>query len=172
MPAPRRLSLDAIVDAAVEVLAADGPAAVTMRRLADDLGVGVMTLYGYVRTKEEIFSAVFDRGIAGIPIPARRTAPWPDVARQIFGAVFDALTEHPELRNIVVTQPMEGAAARAATEAMEGALRDAGLSAEAARAAFDALANYTFGAAQRSTRESYAEGLELVIAGIGATSPG
>jgi AcrR family transcriptional regulator len=165
MPAPRRLSLDAIVDAASEILAAEGPQAVTMRRLADTCEVGVMTLYGYVRTKEEIFSALFDRGIAGIPVPERGAADWPDVARRVFGAVYAVFTEHPELTGIVVTQPMEGGAARAATAAVEGALRDAGLPAEAAREAFDALANYTFGASQRPS-SGFQAGLEIVIAGI------
>ena len=164
MPPSPRLSLGENGTVAARVLAAEGPQAVTMRRLAKECDVGPMTLYGYVRTKEEIFSALFDRGIAGIALPPAGT-PWPVVARQIFTAAHGVFTEHPELAGIIVAQPMEGPAARAATEAVQDALRTGGIDPEPA---FDALANYTFGASRRSAPERFAAGLEIVIAGIAA----
>jgi AcrR family transcriptional regulator len=57
----RRLTLEGIVDAAAAVIRAEGYEALTMRRIAEECGVGVMTLYGSVRTKEEILGALSDR---------------------------------------------------------------------------------------------------------------
>jgi AcrR family transcriptional regulator len=52
-----------ICQAAAKLFVDEGPAAVTMRRLATELGCGTMTLYGYFDNKEEIITAVRTRGM-------------------------------------------------------------------------------------------------------------
>ena len=42
----------------MKLIDAGEPGSFSMRQLADELGVGVMTLYGYVRDKEELYEAV------------------------------------------------------------------------------------------------------------------
>lgn len=54
------LSLERIVAAAVELLDAQGIDGLTMRRLADHLGSGVMSLYWHVDNKEEVFDLALD----------------------------------------------------------------------------------------------------------------
>lgn len=54
------LSIDAIVRAAVELADADGLAALSMRKVADKLGVGAMTLYTYVPGKDELVGLMVD----------------------------------------------------------------------------------------------------------------
>lgn len=56
----RELSLERIVAAAVELLDAQGIDGLTMRRLADHLGSGVMSLYWHVDNKEEVFDLALD----------------------------------------------------------------------------------------------------------------
>lgn len=63
VPAPRSeppLSLDRIVATAVELLDAQGVDGLTMRRLADRLGAGVMSLYWHVGSKEDVFDLALD----------------------------------------------------------------------------------------------------------------
>ena len=48
------LDVDQIVDAAMAIADREGPAAVTMRKIAAELGVGVMSLYWYVPTKRDL----------------------------------------------------------------------------------------------------------------------
>ena len=52
-----------ICSAAAKLFVEEGPAAVTMRRLATELGCGTMTLYRYYDSKEEIVTAVRTRGM-------------------------------------------------------------------------------------------------------------
>jgi AcrR family transcriptional regulator len=58
------LSLDDIVSAAVQIADEDGLDALSMRRIAEQLGVGAMTLYSYVPTKSDLLDLMVDR-IAG-----------------------------------------------------------------------------------------------------------
>jgi AcrR family transcriptional regulator len=69
-PAPRvHLTHEQIATTAVEIADAEGLDAVTMRRLADRLGVATMGLYRYVRGKDDIIELMVDRvyGEGGIP---------------------------------------------------------------------------------------------------------
>ncbi len=54
------LSLERIVATAVELLDAQGVGGLTMRRLADRLGSGVMSLYWHVDNKEDVFDLALD----------------------------------------------------------------------------------------------------------------
>jgi len=58
------LSLDRIVATAVELLDAQGVGGLTMRRLADRLGSGVMSLYWHVNNKEDVFDLALDTVLA------------------------------------------------------------------------------------------------------------
>ena len=52
-----------ICDAAARLYVEEGPAALTMRRIATDLGCGTMTPYRYYSNKESIMTAVRTRGM-------------------------------------------------------------------------------------------------------------
>ena len=60
MPRPQ-LSREVVVEAALQVLETDGGDALTMRRVADEIGVSASSLYGYVANKEELVQLVLDR---------------------------------------------------------------------------------------------------------------
>ncbi len=61
-PGERRASLtrEQIARAATDLVDAEGTAALSMRRIAQSLGVGTMTLYHYVRTKDELLQLIDD----------------------------------------------------------------------------------------------------------------
>src|SRR5581483_2838330 len=62
------LSREVVVEAALALVDAEGVDALSMPRLARQLDAGVMTLYGYVRTKQELLDAVAMRAIAEVRI--------------------------------------------------------------------------------------------------------
>jgi len=65
---PRRgLTLEAIVDAGIEVAAADGVGALSMARIAKRLGVGTMSLYRYVAAKDELLALMVDTALGPPP---------------------------------------------------------------------------------------------------------
>lgn len=65
-PATPLLSRDAIRDAALDVIDAQGLDGLTMRRLGDRLGVRAASLYGHVPTKQDVLDLVADRLIAEV----------------------------------------------------------------------------------------------------------
>ena len=61
MSAPRLpLSRDRILERAVQIADADGIEALTMRRLADDLGFEAMSLYRHVKNKDDVLDGIVD----------------------------------------------------------------------------------------------------------------
>ena len=60
VPRPQ-LSREVVVEAALRVLESDGGDALTMRRVAEEIGVSASSLYGYVANKEELVQLVLDR---------------------------------------------------------------------------------------------------------------
>jgi AcrR family transcriptional regulator len=65
----RTLSRDEIVSAAIAVADAEGPDAISMRRIARELNAGAMSLYWYVGSKEELLELMLDRVEAEIDVP-------------------------------------------------------------------------------------------------------
>src|SRR3954449_4981099 len=74
-PARADLSRDVIVERALTVMDADGPDAVTIRRIAHELGVTPMALYWHVANKDELLAAMGDALLAGVTLPPP-TGPW------------------------------------------------------------------------------------------------
>ena len=68
------LTLDQIADAAIAIADAEGLAAVSMQRVAADLGYTKMSLYRYLPGKTELVAAMFERALGEPPEIARQ--PW------------------------------------------------------------------------------------------------
>jgi AcrR family transcriptional regulator len=69
---PRRdrgLSRDEIVSTAIAIADAEGPDAISMRRIARELSAGAMSLYWYVGSKEELLDLMLDAIEAEIEVP-------------------------------------------------------------------------------------------------------
>lgn len=144
------LTLEEIVDAAAALVAAEGFEALSMRRLAGSLGVGAMTLYGYVRTKEELLGELANRILAGVQLPPERVA-WQEQITRVLRSVRQVFLEHPEVIPIVANQRIDGRAAYRGAEVVFDALERAGLDDRATISVFDALVSFTIGSAERET---------------------
>lgn len=65
---PRRgLSLERVVAAGIKVASTEGLGALSMARVAKELGVGTMSLYRYVSAKDDLLTLMFDTGLGSPP---------------------------------------------------------------------------------------------------------
>lgn len=76
MPAPARLTVEQIVDAAIAIADQDGLDALSMRRIADQLGVGAMSLYRHVADKDALLAAMSAEAGRRFPYPGDDPGPW------------------------------------------------------------------------------------------------
>ncbi len=137
------LNREGIAATALDLLDRDGLDALSMRKLADELGVGTMTLYGYFRSKEELLDAVIDASMTQGGLAVEGT--WRERAVALARGMRAYLERHPALVQIRRRQTMTRPRQFAVTEQVMRALIDAGLPrAEAART-FRLLFTYVFG---------------------------
>lgn len=141
------LTRERIADVALELLDAQGPEALSMRRLAERLGVGTMTLYSYVRDKDDLLDAAMEAITARYPLPANVPGTWREQLRALALRFADALYEHPGVVQLRLARPILTPGALRFTEAGLLTLRDAGFTADQAATGFRTLFIYTFGMA-------------------------
>jgi AcrR family transcriptional regulator len=99
------LSLEQIVDAAVRVAATDGLAAVSMGRVAAELGASAMSLYRYVAAKEELLSLMVDAALGEPSDAAERAGDWrARLSRWAWGH-HEVLRAHPWILSVPITSP-------------------------------------------------------------------
>jgi AcrR family transcriptional regulator len=85
-----------IAEAAVAVADAEGFDAVSMRRVASELGVGTMTLYHYVRSKEDLLDLMSDVVFGEYLVPdAAVDRGWREGLSAIARATREAIKRHP-----------------------------------------------------------------------------
>ncbi len=103
-----RLSVDTIVAAAIELADAEGLPALSMRRVADRLGVGVMSLYTYVPGKAELVDVMLDTvyGEADLPEPAEEG--WRARLERIARSNRSLYRRHPWLLQVATSRPVLG----------------------------------------------------------------
>jgi AcrR family transcriptional regulator len=85
----------AIIEAAVALADSDGLDAVTMRNVAGRLGVGTMTLYSYVSSKDELLDLMFDEASGEMLLPDPLPASWRDALRAIALRTRETFDRHP-----------------------------------------------------------------------------
>lgn len=125
--APRvQLSRDLIVTAALKVAEAGGAAALTMRRVAEELGVSASALYGHVANKEELIQLVLEQIIDEIPAPSPG-GDWREMMRTYGREMLGAFRRHPGVAGLTLGRVPFGPSMLAGTERMLGELRAAGL---------------------------------------------
>jgi len=91
-----RLTRGAIAQAALRLADREGFAAVSMRRLAAELGTGTMTLYRYVRTKDELLALMDDALMAeSLAPPEELAADWRAALSAVARGTRAALLRHP-----------------------------------------------------------------------------
>lgn len=76
------LSLARIVEVAIEIADAEGLPGLSMRKVAEQLGVTTMSLYRYVPSKDDLVELMFDQAAGAAPDPATRPPHWRDALQE------------------------------------------------------------------------------------------
>jgi AcrR family transcriptional regulator len=116
-----------------------------MRRLADELGVGTMTLYGYFRSKSDLLDALMDASATDVGDVVPDDAPWRERITALVRAIRSTLEHHPALIQIRLQRTMTRPRQFRVTEQVVRALIEAGLPRDEAARAFRLLFTYVFG---------------------------
>lgn len=125
--APRpQLSREVIVAAAFKVVEAAGGDALTMRRVAEEIGVSASALYGYVANKEELVQLVIEQIIEEAPVPPDGIG-WQDFVRGFAREMFGMFRRHPGVAGLTLGRVPLGPAMMAGAERMLAALRAGGV---------------------------------------------
>ncbi|MFZ0717137.1 TetR/AcrR family transcriptional regulator [Mycobacterium sp.] len=146
------LSRDRVVDEAMMIVAERGLAGLSMRMLAQRCGIGTMTLYGFVATKDELVGAIGNRILDLLVLPDA-ALPWQERLRRLYQGLRTVLGAHPELAQIFATQHINGDAAYRAAEVAMTAFGDAGLDTGGAVAAFTAFSGFVIGFVQQEAAQ-------------------
>jgi AcrR family transcriptional regulator len=102
------LSGEQVVAAAIRIADRDGLGGLSMRRLADELGITAMSLYGYVPSKAELLDVMADRAYGEIAVPRDPAMPWPTRLAALAEQHWMLLLAHPWLLQIAASRPLLG----------------------------------------------------------------
>ncbi|HEY3976621.1 MAG TPA: TetR family transcriptional regulator [Streptosporangiaceae bacterium] len=131
--AAAKLSKAAVVDRALALADELGLEALTIRRLAQELGVTPMALYWHFRSKEELLAALGDRVWAQIDIDIDPAADWPAQLRGELESLVAVLRAHRSASQLLLAgEKMHSEASISATETALAVLRRGGFSPEQA----------------------------------------
>jgi AcrR family transcriptional regulator len=143
---PPRLGRARIVAAALALVDRHGIDALTMRRLAEELGTAPMSLYRHIAGKDELMALVIEAFTAELSSADPRD-PWDAVVRTTFTRVHRLLRRHPGIVAHLADGAIVSPAGLEVTETVLAALRRAGLDDAEAAGAFTSLWMFTVGSA-------------------------
>lgn len=128
-PARRRapISREAIVEAAVRLLDREGLAALSMRRLAEELGTGAASLYWHVGSKDGLLDLVLDRLIGEEKVPDADPGRWKEQLKDVARAQRRVSLRHPYIVRISIGRIPMGPNALRFSERVLAIMRAGGL---------------------------------------------
>ncbi|MFE7529311.1 TetR/AcrR family transcriptional regulator [Kitasatospora sp. NPDC057542] len=143
-PARTPLSRERVIRAAVEVADEKGSAALTMRAIAQPLGVEAMSLYHHVAGREEILDGMVDAVFGEIELPSHG-ADWKSAMRRRAVSARAALLRHPWAIGLMDSRAQPGPATLRHHDAVIGALRAGGFSVPMTAHAVSLIDSYLYG---------------------------
>jgi AcrR family transcriptional regulator len=120
------LTAEVIFRAALALIDADGLEALTMRRLATDLGVAPMSIYSHVPNKDDLLIGTVNLATAEMQLPDADTPPW-EALRAVTREFRRVALRHPNLVPLIMTRPPTGVEGLRTLEVALDALHRAGV---------------------------------------------
>ncbi|WP_329238800.1 TetR/AcrR family transcriptional regulator [Streptomyces sp. NBC_00111] len=151
-PVPAPLSRERIVRVAIQLADADGLDAVSLRKVAAELDVRPMRLYGYIAGKDELLDLMVDAVHAEIRPGGDG---WREVLRSLAEVTRHAVHEHEWLADLLGGRPQLGPHALAGGETVLAALD--GIDVDAVMPMVAAVNAYVVGAVRREIADRRAE---------------
>ncbi|MEU8397728.1 TetR/AcrR family transcriptional regulator C-terminal domain-containing protein [Nonomuraea sp. NPDC048892] len=159
------LTRQRVVRAAVELADADGLAELTMRALADRLGVATMSLYRHVGGKDDLVVLMVDAAVAEFALPDEQPDDWRAGLETIARLQWAAYRAHPWMAGLSsITRPVPSPALLRHTEWAMRALAGSGLDAETRMYVQITLYGYVQGIAANIEKERRAQAATGVTA--------
>lgn len=131
------LTRERILRAAIDFADREGIAALTMRKLADGLGVEAMSLYHHLPNKEAILDGMVDIAFSEITVP--QEVGWKEAMRLRAHSAREVLLRHRWAIGLLESRTNPGQETLRHHDAVLGVLHRAGFSTELAAHAFSAL---------------------------------
>jgi TetR/AcrR family tetracycline transcriptional repressor len=164
------LSRNEVIDGALKLLDKEGLDALTMRRLADSLGVQAGAIYWHFADKQDLIDALAESFMGGILEPAPKGR-WDAQLAEISRRTVSALVSHRDAARLATLALRPGPNGLALSEAMLRIMRDAGFGKRATLWATSVLGYYMLGYATdvQATEAAKARGLKAVIKSLDKT---
>ncbi|MEU3572574.1 TetR/AcrR family transcriptional regulator [Kitasatospora sp. NPDC036755] len=143
-PARTPLSRERVIRAAVELADEKGSAALTMRAIAQPLGVEAMSLYHHVAGREDILDGMVDAVFGEIELPPLGTD-WKSSMHRRAVSARAALLRHPWAIGLMDSRVRPGPATLRHHDAVLGALRTGGFSVPMTAHAVSLIDSYLYG---------------------------
>jgi AcrR family transcriptional regulator len=134
-----------VLEAAIRVADRGGVEAITMRRVAQELGVEAMSLYHHVPNKDAILDGVVDAVFAAISLPSAEHADWRDAIRERASSARAVLSRHSWALGLMDSRRNPGPATLRHHNAVLGVLREAGFTLAMAVHAVSLIDSYVGG---------------------------
>ena len=141
------LQLDQIVDQAMAIADAEGLGALSMRRVAEALSIGTMSLYTYVPGKGELLELMVDRAVGEQALPAASSG-WRAGLERYARDTWSLYHGHAWLLEVSVSRTVLGPHTMARFDAVLGVVGGTGLRGKEAVAVVSLVDGYTRGAAR------------------------
>jgi hypothetical protein len=145
---------------AVALADTEGLGSLSMRKLAQELGVEAMSLYHHVANKEDILDGMVDVVFAEIELPSEGTE-WKTAMRQRAESARAALTRHPWAISIMDSRSSPGPATLRHHDAVIGSCRKAGFSVKMAAHAFSLIDSYIYGFVLQEVNLPFDDSMDL-----------
>jgi AcrR family transcriptional regulator len=107
-PRAEGLTIDRITAASLAILDEEGLEALTMRRLADDLGSAAASLYRHVANRDELLVEIVDHVLGEVGELPPGIDAWQDGAQWLAHELYRVLCRHPSVVRLVPGDPLLG----------------------------------------------------------------
>jgi TetR/AcrR family transcriptional regulator, tetracycline repressor protein len=139
------LTRELIIKEALGLLEEQGPGALSMRRLAERLGVAPNALYTHVRGKTDLIDGLIDQVYAGLTLKPDASGDWTQQLTTLSQDIRAYLLAHPAVIPYALQRPGLGPHSLRLGEAIYNVLRPAGFSDQAVVGTVYALVTYILG---------------------------
>jgi len=167
-----------IIALAIELIEADGVEAVSMQRLATELGCGVISLYNYVPSKSALLDGVADQVMSAIEVIPSPQAGWEERLKAQAMAFRKIASTHPRCAIVAVSRRPTSAGLVRPAETALATLQEAGFGGQEAVRIVRAFLAYIMGSLVRDAgvapgladdpEADFEFGLELLVQAIAA----
>jgi AcrR family transcriptional regulator len=135
----------AVTRVALRIVDEEDLGALTMRRLAQELGVAIATVYSATGGKEDILNSLVEHILAEVPTVNVDSESWDDGIVAVFTGVHEVFLAHPAVAHLALLRRVTGPTALRTQETILRLLRAGGLDRAAVGQAYTALTSYVMG---------------------------